>query len=140
MQRQEHENSRSYRDQGGSDLILRAQHQNVNSTERTDPGFLPELEKSAVMLRRSSKTRFASHESVLEAFLRTRHILNDIVGTPEFSQNFFDARNVSDRERRARYRDTIESGSFFRQVWEVHNTLRLCRRYLRKFDSDEGRI
>ena len=112
----------------------------LNGTERTDPGFLPELKKSAVMLRRSSKTRFASHKSVLEAFLRTRHILNDVVGTPEFSQHFLDARNVSDRGRRARYRDNIESGSFFREVREVHNILRLCRRYLRKFDPDEGRI
>lgn len=113
-------------------------HKDVNKSAKTGIGVIPDVKKTAVMLSRSSITRFASHESVLEAFLRTRHIFNDVIGTAEFSQHFFYARSVNDRERRVRYRDTIESGSFFRKLREVHNILCLCRRYLRKFDSDEG--
>ena len=112
----------------------------TQNDSRTMLGQLPEVRKTALMLHMPSRTRFASLESVLEAFLRTRNIVAYIMGTPEFTKNLCHARSSQDRARRTKYRDKIESAEFFRQVRDLHNVMRLCRRYLRKFDSDEGPI
>lgn len=111
-----------------------------NNNSPTMLGGLPEVLKTAFMLCKASRTRFASHESVLEAFPTTRNILVDILGAPEFIENIFDPRGSRDRARRTKYKDKIESISLFRQVRELHNVMRLCRRHLRKLDSDEGRV
>ena len=71
------------------------------------------LRRTAVMLRMPSRTRFASIESTLEAYLRTRATLVGIVQAPEFSTKLYDARSNAEKQHRAQeYVAYIESGEF----------------------------
>ena len=93
------------------------------------------------MLRRPSRTRFASHESTLEAFLRSRPVLQDVVALAEFTETLFDCRTQAERNARTEsFVNLIESGEFLRKVRDVHNIMYHGRVYLRKFDGDESRI
>ena len=103
-------------------------------------GF-PEFHQTAVMLRKVFRTRFASHESMLEAYLRTRGVLLDIVFSGEFSTILWDCRNKTERDRRANgYMKLIESGEFFHSVKELHNVFRIMSTYPRTFEEDDARI
>ena len=78
---------------------------------------------------------------MLEAYLRTRGVLLDIVFSEEFSTILWDCRSQTERDRRTNgYVKIIESGEFFHSVKELHNVFRIMRTYLRKFDGDDARI
>ena len=102
---------------------------------------LPVLPKTAVMLRRPSRTRFASHESVLEAYLRTRPILIEIVSSDAFRNLYWECRVQAGRDRRCDgYVKVIESSDFFQEFIQIRNIFRMMRIYMRKFDGDGPRI
>ena len=92
------------------------------------------------MLRKPVKTRFASIEGTLEAFLRCRVVLLGLVQAPDFTRNLWEASNARERGKREKFISNIESHLFFTKVKEMHNIFRLFRRYLRFFDSDEAKI
>ena len=101
------------------------------------PNELPVLPKRAVMLRRPSRTQFASHQSILETYFRTRPILIGIVSCDVFRNVYWECRTQAERDRRRDgYVKVIESGDFFQEVTQIHNIYRMMRIYLRKFDGD----
>ena len=90
-----------------------------------------------MMLRKVSRTRFASHESVLEAFLRTRPVLVGIVASPEFEASLWECRTSAEKEERYnKYIKFVQSIAFYRHMREMHNIFYHIRGYLRHFDSD----
>ena len=102
--------------------------------------LFPPLPLKAVMLRKPAKTRFASIESTLEAYLRSRGVLLEVVQAPDFFSNLWPALRTTERGKRAKFISAIESREFLDKVKDVHRVFRLLRRYLRVFDSDDAKI
>lgn len=102
--------------------------------------LFPPLSRTAVTLKKPAKTRFASIESTLEAFIRTRPVLRHVVDAPDFYSNLWEAQSLTERAKRVRFVSTVDSSSFVSQVDGLHKVFRLLRRYLREFHSDDGMI
>ena len=104
-------------------------------------GAYPKLKKTCVMLRKPSRTRFGSHGSTLEAYLRARAVLLEVLACNDFAGPLFGCRiQAEQRKMKEEFQSVIESSDFFCQVQEIHNILYQTRGYLRKFDGEKGRI
>ena len=99
--------------------------------------LFPPLRKTALMLQKPSVTRFASISDTLEAFIRTRDVLYQVVGDRQFERQLFHADKPEQQTRREIYKDLVGILSFLDSVKEIHNVFRLCRRYLRVFDKEK---
>ena len=93
------------------------------------------------MLRKPGRTRFGSHESTLEAYLRARAVLLEVLACDDFAGPLFGCRTQTEqRNMKEEFQCVIESSDLFCQVQEIHNILYQTRVYLRKFDGEKGRI
>lgn len=110
------------------------------ATRTSTEELLAPLPPTAIMLKKPARTRFASIESTLEAYIRTRVVLLGVVQSPDFFRNLWDASKQSERTKRDKFISTIESRSFLTKVEDLHKVFRLLRRYLRAFDSDDSKI
>ena len=96
--------------------------------------------KTAVMLKRPSNTRFASHESVVEAFLRSIRVLRALVSHDRFIAHFENKTSEEKRKRDEKFVAPIMDNELVRQARVVLEHLTIVRKYLRLFDADEARI
>lgn len=95
--------------------------------------------KTAIMLRRSSETRFAGYEGVLEAFVRAKYVLPELCKHKDYFEVFGGKKNRSKAEL---FKKTIEEGNgfFFKKVEKVFQIIHILRNYLRCFDRDDAKI
>ena len=100
----------------------------------------PPTPATAVMLCKPVKTRFASIESTLPAYIRTRLVLLGVVQSQDFCLNLWTATNAAGREKRSQFISILESQVFLAKLQDLHRIFSLIRRYLSVFDSDDAKI
>ena len=102
--------------------------------------MFPPTPATAVMLCKPVKTRFASIESTLQAYIRTRLVLLGVVQSQDFCLNLWTATNAAGSEKRSQLILILESRGFVAKVQDLHRIFSLIRRYVKVFDSDDAKI
>ena len=91
-------------------------------------------------LKNPVKTRFASAETMLESYLRSRIVLMQLIRDAEFNR-LYDGSRVANREKRDKtFVEVIDDDGFYSKVVDVHHILRVIRRYLRVWDAENAQI
>ena len=97
-------------------------------------------QRTAVKLKISVKTRFASTETMLEGNLRSRNVLKLLTRDPEFNRRY-DGSGVANSQRRDKTLvDVIDDDGFYSSVVDVHHILRVIRRNLQVWDAENAQI